>query len=147
MTINHDPIPTLDVIEAAIRAGDGLTVRTLLPLVPEARDHSDERGQGLLHLAARMGNNSIAEALLEHSFDPEALDAHGKSPADVAAAYGNMGTPLHVVAMHGLAMVVRPLLKAGVNPRARTACGKTARDLAERRGHHAVVKALIGHDE
>ncbi|MCW0163768.1 ankyrin repeat domain-containing protein [Burkholderia pseudomallei] len=53
-------------------------------------------------------------------------------------------TPLHVVAMHGLAMVVRPLLKAGVNPRARTSCGKTARDLAERRGHHAVVKALIG---
>ncbi|ELA00807.1 hypothetical protein D769_03315 [Cupriavidus sp. HMR-1] len=51
-------------------------------------------------------------------------------------------TPLHVVALHGMAKFVRPLLKAGVNPRARTACGKTARDLAERRGHHAVVKAL-----
>ncbi|WP_186043105.1 MULTISPECIES: ankyrin repeat domain-containing protein [Burkholderia] len=102
MTINHDPIPTLDVIEAAIRAGDGRTVRTLLPLVPEARDHRDEHGQGLLHLAARMGNNSIAYALLEHSFDPEASDANGKSPADVAAAYGNMGVIYNVLAMEAV---------------------------------------------
>ncbi|WP_043307543.1 ankyrin repeat domain-containing protein [Burkholderia glumae] len=89
MTINHDPIPTLDVIEAAIRAGDGRTVRTLLPLVPEARDHRDERGQGLLHLAARMGNSTVAHLLIEHSFDPEAVDANGKTPARVAYAHGN----------------------------------------------------------
>jgi len=102
MTINHDPIPTLDVIEAAIRAGDGRTVRTLLPLVPEARDHRDEHGQGLLHLAARMGNNSIAYALLEHSFDPEASDANGESPADVAASYGNMGVIYNVLAVEAV---------------------------------------------
>lgn len=94
---SQDHIQTIDILEAAIRAGDGGAVRKLLPLVPEARDHRDERGQGLLHLAARMGNNTIAHLLMEHSFDPWAPDADGTTPAQVAYVYGNGGVAHEVL--------------------------------------------------
>jgi ankyrin repeat protein len=73
-------------IWAAASMGDIDRVRELLTENPGLIDAKGPNHANPLHFAATV---EVAELLLSHDADPDALDIYGKTPAAMAAAYGN----------------------------------------------------------
>lgn len=89
----------------------------------------EERGFTPLHGAASFGRTCMAEWLL----------AHG---AEVNALMPYAGTPLHLAAYGGHQPVVDLLLQHGADPQIRTKDGETAADKAREKGHEALADHL-----
>jgi ankyrin repeat protein len=83
-----------------------------------------------LHLAARRGNLKVAEVLLDHGAEVDALE--GK----------NLFTPLHVAAMHGQTKLAALLLARGANPRAKSWDGKIPITYAVDRNDAETIRLL-----
>lgn len=73
-------------IWAAASMGDLDRVEVLLAENPSLIDAKGPNHANPLHFAATV---DVAEMLLSHDADPDALDIYGKTPAEMAAAYGN----------------------------------------------------------
>lgn len=52
-------------------------------------DTKDEQGRSALHVAARNGQNSSVEALVDLKSDINALDKNGETPLHLAAKHGH----------------------------------------------------------
>src|SRR5882672_408139 len=76
---------TMD-IWAAASIGDIDRVKVLIAENPSLIDAKGPNHANPLHFASTV---EIAELLLSHDADPDALDIYGKAPAAMAAAYGN----------------------------------------------------------
>lgn len=79
-----DANPALDVFDAAA-VGRGRGLEELLEADPGLVSARRGDGSTPLHLAARFEQKDAVEILLEHGADRSALDADGRSAADVAA--------------------------------------------------------------
>jgi ankyrin repeat protein len=78
----------LDVFDAAA-LGHVNQLEILLGLDPTMASETNPAGVTPLHLAARFGHAGAARRLLDAGGDPEAVDADGHTPADLAAAAGH----------------------------------------------------------
>jgi ankyrin repeat protein len=80
--------PSPDEIDSAFRARDAIGLWRMLDdgLDPNWRN---ERGDTLLHSAARMGDISVVNKLFEKGAKALCFNAEGESPADTAVIWGN----------------------------------------------------------
>jgi ankyrin repeat protein len=122
-------------VAAALDDTDG--IRRLLDrdtTLLDARDPSvgpaSARGGTALHIAASLGREAAARALLEHGADPDARSDEGHAPLHYAAGGGHTG-------------MVRLLLEHGATlALADSQHGATAEDWANFFGHHDVERLL-----
>jgi len=124
-------------IHEAAQAGDLARVRALLAVEPELAKRRDPRHpQTPLHLAAVQGNVPLAELLLLHGAEINAVDpATGR-------------TPLHLAAHHGHRQMIRFLLSRGANRSTIDHAGLTPQRVAERAQKLAAAELLMqGMDE
>jgi len=122
-----------DDIYAAAQAGDVSRVRALLAVDPAlAKRRDGKRPLTLLHLAASQDNVALAEVLLAHGVDINAVDPLSGR------------TPLHVAASLGHRKITRFLLARGADVQARDARGLTPRELAQH-AQRQVVAELLTH--
>ncbi|KAM3626084.1 uncharacterized protein V6R79_022278 [Siganus canaliculatus] len=155
-------------IQAAVAAGDVLTVRRMLEqgYSPKIRDAN---GWTLLHFSAAKGKERCVRVFLEHGADPTVKDfiggftalhyaaMHGRARiarlmlesefrGDIINAKSNDGwTPLHVAAHYGRDSFVRLLLefRAEVDPLSDK--GTTPLQLAIIRERSSCVRILLDH--
>jgi ankyrin repeat protein len=155
--------PELNVFEAAA-AGQLSRVKQMIEDNPALIHAWSHDGFTPLHLAVFFGRRHVAEYLLAHSPDVnavarnpikvtplhsaaagnqfeicEALIAKG---ADVNARQEGGFTPLHSAAQNGNLELVDLLLRHGADSHAKTDDGKTARDFASEGGHAGVAARL-----
>jgi uncharacterized protein len=78
-----DANPPLDVFDAAA-VGRTRGLEELLEAEPELAQARSPQGTTALHLAARFDQKDAVELLLERGADRTAVDAGGRTPADVA---------------------------------------------------------------
>lgn len=148
--------PPLDIFEAALagrvaRVGELLAADETL-----ARAYSSD-GFTALHFAAFFGHDAVADLLLEHGADPDAIsrNAMGLCPLHTAANYGSRGVarlllengaevdarqqggfaPIHAAANNGDLEMLRLLIAHGADVNATTNDGKTPADMATEMGH------------
>lgn len=165
--------PNEDILSAA-RVGDRAAMEAALAAgasvnAVDKKGLSPLRLVGLtpLGLAAAYGHRNIAEFLLEHGANVDAVSADGfeQTPLNEAAHYGStdvaallldhgadinardiMGaTPLEWGALYGGKNVVSLLIARGAVVNAQAASGKTALHLAATAGHTEVVALLLAH--
>lgn len=154
----------LDLFQAAT-SGDTARVQELLKANRElVKSHSAD-GWTALHLAAFMGHQKTAEALLELGADLSSLSKNqmanqplhaaiaGKTNPDVIAMLIDRGadvnfragagvTPLHLAASRGDGPLCELLIKQGADPAAKMDDGATPSQIAAQRGHAAVAQQL-----
>jgi ankyrin repeat protein len=155
--------PEMNVFEAA-GAGQISRVKQMIEDNPALIHAWSHDGFTPLHLAVFFGRRDVAEYLLAHSPDVnavarnpikvtplhsaaagnqfeicEALIAKG---ADVNARQEGGFTPLHSAAQNGNLELVDLLLRHGADSHAKTDDGKTARDFASEGGHAGVAARL-----
>ena len=103
----------------AVHSGDLEQVKRHLYWKTEI-NRADVNGDFPLHVAARTGGVTIAEALLAHGADPVAADAAGRTPLEVALANGRTQVALllieHRVPLDPQDMLLR-MIRAGVSDR------------------------------
>jgi len=115
--------------------------------------------------AARSGNKSVVQTLLQQHVDVNASEPDGttalhyagrtedfqtvelliRSGANVKAANRYGVTPLYVACVSGNSAIVEALLKAGADPNAALPDGETALMTAARTGKVDAVKSLLAH--
>lgn len=100
-----------------------------LPTIEGSLALRDDRGQGLLHLAAILGFHRLASFCLVRGADPNILDR-------------NCFSPLHFAALHGRVTIARVLVQAGASTFIRNGTGKTAYDIALERHQPDIVTLL-----
>jgi len=88
------------------------------------------RAETDLHWAARLGDSTVAAALLAAGHDANATENDGT-------------TALHMAAVRGDVTLVQMLLKAGANPSQRDALGRTPLHHAALGGNGALVELLV----
>jgi ankyrin repeat protein len=155
--------PKMNVFEAAA-AGQLSRVKQFIEDNPALIHDWSHDGFTSLHLAVFFGRRDVAEFLLTHNPD---VNAVSRNPIHVtplhSAAAGNQYeicealiakganvnarqeggfTPLHSAAQNGNLALVELLLKHGADPHAKTDDGKTARDFAAEGGHAGVAARL-----
>lgn len=155
----------LPLHDAAL-AGDAARVAVLLDAAPWAVDLLSPDGWTALHLAAFVGKDAAADALLARGASArimgrafeQNLAVHaacagrrlGKASfAKLVAATGDPNapqkqgyTPLMIAAGNGFVDAVDALLAAGADRTLKQAEGKSAADLARERGHNDLAKRL-----
>jgi len=158
----HGALPLHD----AALAGDAGRVAVLLDAAPWAVDLLSPDGWTALHLAAFVGKDAAADALLARGASArimgrafeQNLAVHaacagrrlGKAVfAKLVAATGDPNapqkqgyTPLMIAAGNGFVDAVDVLLAAGADCTLKQAEGKSAADLARERGHNELAKRL-----
>ena len=77
-----------DEIDSAFRARDVVTLARMLDSGLDANG-KNERGDTLLHSAARLGDIGLVEKLIEKGARALAYNADGETPCDTAAIWGN----------------------------------------------------------
>jgi ankyrin repeat protein len=122
----------------------------------------DRFGHTPLMLAAREGNLSEVQSLLQRNADLSAVSNKGKTALHYASANGHTAiirllvasgadvnirdhewhTPLMLAAIYGCDESVRALLEAGADPLAMTLAGNTALVYAENHDHPATLSLL-----
>jgi hypothetical protein len=119
-------------IYEAAETGDLSRVRALLAVDPELAKRRDRKhSRTLLHLAAARGNIPLAELLLIHGAEIDAVDpATGR-------------TPLHLAALQGYSQLVRFLLARGANRHAIDAGGHTPLEVAKMAQKRATAELLM----
>lgn len=80
--------PSADEIDSAFRAGDAIGLIRMLDNGLDANTRN-ERGNTLLHSAARLGDISLVEKLLDKGAKALCFNAEGESPREMAAIWGN----------------------------------------------------------
>jgi len=119
-------------IHEAARAGDLPRVRALLAVEPElAKRHDAKHPQTPLHLAAAQGNVPLAELLLLHGADINAVDLTTGC------------TPLHLAAHHGHRQMIRFLLSRGASRGIADQSGLTPLQVAQNAQKTAVAELLL----
>lgn len=119
-----------DIYRAA-QDGDISRVRALLALEPELAVRRDAKHPlTLLHIAASQDNVALAETLLAHGADINAVDPLSGR------------TPLHVAAQSGHRHITRFLLARGADPRLCDHRGLTPAQVAEHARRVVVVELL-----
>ncbi|MHB0935709.1 MAG: ankyrin repeat domain-containing protein [Armatimonadota bacterium] len=124
-------------IHEAAQAGDLSRVRALLAVEPALAKRCDPKHpQTPLHLAAAQGNAPLAELLLLHGAEINAVDlTTGR-------------TPLHLAAHHGHRQMIRLLLSRGANRSIADRSGLTPLQVAQHAQKTAVAELLLqGMDE
>lgn len=124
-------------IHQAAQAGDLSRVRALLAVEPGLAKRRDQKHpQTPLHLAAAQGNVPLAELLLAHGADINAVDlTTGR-------------TPLHLAAHLGHRQMIRFLLSRGANRGVADQGGLTPLQVAQHAQKLAVAELLLqGIDE
>jgi len=76
------------VIRQAVLAGDIKAVEKILQAHPERVNERDTRGDALLDLAVRKGDQQMTIILLQYGADIEAKDSRGETPIEIAAFEG-----------------------------------------------------------
>lgn len=119
-------------IHEAAQAGDLSRVRALLAVDPELAKRCDPKHpQTPLHLAAAQGNVRLAELLLLHGADVNAVDpTTGR-------------TPLHLAAHHGHRPMIRFLLARGASRAIADRAGLTPLQVAQHAQKTAVAELLL----
>lgn len=115
---------------SAVARGDLRAVMVCLNIPGIIVDWACSDGGTLLHMAARLGHQHVAEVLLEHK-------------ASVDIKNQRERTPLHMAALYPHWRIVRVLLMYGADVEAVDNGGKKALDLAEKRKHAAVILLLL----
>ncbi|RIK65899.1 MAG: hypothetical protein DCC65_11495 [Planctomycetota bacterium] len=155
--------PPLDIFEAAL-AGCVARVAELLAAEESLARACSSDGFSALHLAAFFGHDGVAELLLEHGADPDAIsrNAMGLCPLHTAANFGSRGVarlllengaevnarqqggfaPIHAAANNGDLEMLRLLIAHGADVDARTNDGKTPADMAAQKGHNEAATLL-----
>ncbi|MFC4426056.1 ankyrin repeat domain-containing protein [Deinococcus navajonensis] len=153
----------LNIFEAAA-AGETEQVRMLLGTQPELVHAFSPDGFSPLGLAAFFGHDEVAELLLSHGADVNAVSRNAmavqplhsaaagdharlaqalvRAGAQVNAAQHGGFTPLMSAAQNGNTALVGFFLSVGADPSARTAEGQDALALAQESGHEAVAAQL-----
>ncbi len=148
----------------AAEAGDDGRVHELLQRDPGAVNEPRDDGWTPLHLAAFYGRAGVAELLLTHRADANAVSTNAmvnrplhaavagrhreivelllRHGADPNARQHGGWTPLQGAAQHGDAAIIRALVAHGADPAARSDDGRNASDLALAGGHGEVVELL-----
>lgn len=94
-------------IRQAVTTGDINTIERILRSHPDRANEQDPRGDSLLHIAARAGDQQVVNLLLQYGAKTEVTNARGETPMEVAAD-------------QGYASIMRTLLAKGAkirNPR------------------------------
>ena len=124
-------------------------------------------GDATLFMAAKLGNVSMVEELLQAGHDPnEKKDLTTWTPVHTAANYKRAQclrilleaggdpnfrdidgrSPLHLAAFHGAVDCVKYLLAHGAKTNLLNKTGKSPRLLAKARGNHVILKLLDEHE-
>jgi len=116
----------------AAQAGDVARVRALLAIEPELARRTDAKHPLTpLHAAAMQGNVVLAEVLLAHGADINAIDpTTGR-------------TPLHLAACHGHQQMTRYLLARGANRHLTDQSGLTPLQAAENAQKRVTYELLM----
>jgi len=119
-------------IYEAAEAGDLPRVRALLAVDPAlAKRHNRKHPHPLLYVAAARGNIALADLLLAHGAEIDAVDL------------GTGRTALHQAALRGDQQFIRFLLARGANRQAIDTAGHTPLEVAEMAQKRAAVELLM----
>jgi len=157
--------PSLDIFEAAALPGTTGRGAKLLEADPSLTTAWSCDGFTPLHLASYFGNDAMANLLLKHGADPNAVSrnrmalrpvhsgtasrsagivemllAHG---AEVNATQHGGWTPLHAAVASGDGSLVELLLAHGADPNLANDDGKSALDLAVERDHSGISPPVL----
>ena len=133
------------------------------PDLINARDSSNSENDTRLHTAARLGQSTVVQFLLENGAEVDARNKSGRTPlheasvtgrravvqllldrkADPNAADRNAHTPAHLAAGEGYKAVLEALLAAGTEPNAKDKDGATPLHRAASRDRKAVAELLL----
>jgi ankyrin repeat protein len=91
------PQPSDIEIETALKARDVVTLVRLLDKGLDA-NRTSAGGNSLLHAAARLGDISLVDKLLEKGANPLARNDRDETPWETAAAWGNTGAAQKIAA-------------------------------------------------
>eukprot|EP00752_Nemacystus_decipiens_P008810 g7862.t1 len=131
----HEVEPEHPLLQA-VQAGRIAELKNLLGAGTDVNSiRSPFDGSSALHYAAMHGRSRIAQMLLKHKADKEALDHAGETPLIKAAELGEQP-------------VVEILLNAGADANVVScscARGRAALHFAAGEGHHGIVQALLNH--
>jgi len=127
--LDLDAAPALPLLRNALAGGMTEIAGRILREKTIDYGAQDERGQTLLHAAARGPSASFARPLTEKGLSPDARDLFG-------------WTPLHVAADAGQLAMVDALVELGATKDLRTGAGRTPYNLADAAGHKAVRARL-----
>jgi ankyrin repeat protein len=159
-------------IHDAAKAGDLEKVKILLKANPELVSITDDDGMMPLHRAVSNGHNDVAELLLAHGAEINAMDnsreiflrkevMQGSNDTaatsdsviltksararifDYFANYSSGYTPLHLTAINGMKDMAEFLLVRRADVNARTNAGETPLHKAASFGHKDVVELLL----
>lgn len=164
LALLRDTGPSLDIFEASALPEAEARGRELLAADPELAGAWSADGFTPLHLASFFGRDAMAQALLDHGADPNAVarNAMAVQPLHSAAAARAVGiitmlldagadvnakqqggwTALHAAAIFGDLPLVELLLSRGADMDIATDDGKKAVDLAAEKNHAAVAEYL-----
>ena len=149
-------------IHMAVLNGHTAIFNLLIGKTPDAVNAVDDKGVGLLHMAASRSSKEVILTLLEKGGKIDALDRDGNTPLHCAAAEGSVeiiklllanGHPLHVVNAAGETLLhtaarkddqkkIKFLLDQGMDPAAVDKKGNTALHVAVDNHHHNSVPIL-----
>ena len=127
-------------------------------------------GFSALHLASYFGHPHVADWLLQHGADVDAVACNGSKLMPLHSALAQKDevlalavarallskkavvtsqqtggfTPLHAAAARGSMALVELLLAHGADPSVRNDAGRTPADLADEKGHRAIAEKLRG---
>jgi uncharacterized protein len=166
LTMLRDSGPPLDIFEAAALPRAAARGAELLAADPGLATAWSSDGFTPLHLASFFGAEEMAQILLDHGADPNAVSRNPMAvqPLHSAAASRAVGiitmllnhgadvnarqqggwTPLHAAAIFGDLPLVELLLKNGAEVDRANDDGKKALDLAVEKGHDRVANLLRG---
>lgn len=102
------------------------TVAEEKPPQDQAQETDDQR----LHNAAKNGEGSTVQSLIDHGVSPKVKDKDGRTPLHLAAANGHRAT-------------AEVILRSGADISALDNAGKTPLDLAESGGHSGLAEFLL----
>ncbi|QSS53577.1 glycerophosphodiesterase [Histoplasma capsulatum var. duboisii H88] len=97
-------------------------------------NYQDEQGETALHVAARLGHDACAKALLDGTHDQKANTE--------LAEHTYSWTPLFIACVDGSLGVVELLINAGADLERPDSSGWTAKEHAVLRGHMAIARRL-----
>lgn len=123
--------PQLDVFEAAA-LGDRARLEAVLKAKPKLIGERSRDGFTALHLACFFKHRDVAEFLLDHGADPDAV---ADNPSGV--------TPLHSAAAARSNEIVSLLLESGADPNAQQSGGFTALHAAAMHRDVEMVRTLL----
>uniref|UniRef100_A0A915IAN6 Uncharacterized protein n=1 Tax=Romanomermis culicivorax TaxID=13658 RepID=A0A915IAN6_ROMCU len=147
----------------AVMAGSMDVVETFFRFSIVDKDRRDYENRSLLHLAARRGQCSTLQFLLNEKLRLEAVDIHGLTPflsavecgqvrcvqillkagADASKCDRHGRTALHWAALGGHAYLCQLLIKHGLNPDYADSGGRTPLHCAAFAGHSDCASILI----